>query len=102
VRYAARKDTTHAPMVAALRELGFGVLDLAGVGKGCPDILIGRWGFSALIECKTPKNERKNATDTKQRDFAKEWPGCPVIRAYAVEDVLFNFNLLLKRHGWVR
>lgn len=101
--YARRRDTTHSPMVGQLKELGFSVLDLAAVGKGCPDFQIGRYGFSLLVEAKTPKNERENSTTgKKQKDFAKEWQGCPVIRAHKIEDVLFNFNLLLKRHGWAR
>lgn len=99
--YARRRDTTHSPMVEALRQLGFSVLDLAAVGKGCPDFQVGKYGFSLMVEAKTPKNERENSsTGKKQRDFAKAWQGCPVIRAHTIEDVLFNFNLLMKRNHW--
>lgn len=88
-------------MVSQLKELGFSVLDLARVGGGCPDFQVGKYGFSLLVEAKTPKNERNNsATGKKQQDFAKDWKGCPVIRAHSIDDVLFNFNLLLKRSSW--
>lgn len=100
--YARRRDTTHSPIVSQLRELGYSVLDLAGVGSGCPDLHVGRYGISMLVECKTPKNERNTPTAVAQATFAKAWQGCPVIRAYTLEDVLFNFNLIRKKHGWTK
>ena len=51
-RLAARIDTNHVAVVAALRKAGATVQSLAGVGKGVPDLLVGiRWK-TALLEVK--------------------------------------------------
>jgi VRR-NUC domain len=39
VRYAKRRDTNHAEIVAALRKTGFEVIDFASAGHDIPDLL---------------------------------------------------------------
>lgn len=98
-----RRDNTHKPMVSELRKLGFSVLDLGDLGSGTPDFQVGRYGLTLMVEAKTPKNVRENSETAKgQKSFAETWQGCPVIRAFTTEDVLFNFGLLQKRHGWTK
>lgn len=102
MRYARRKDTTHKDIADGLREIGFSVADTSALGNDFPDLVIGRFGVDAKVECKSPKG-KKTAEDRLsegQRDFKDEWRGAPVIVAYTLEDVLFKFNLLMKRNHW--
>lgn len=99
--YARKRDLAHRQIVEELRQAGFSVFDLGSVGRGLPDLLIGRNGIDAKVELKTPKG-RKTAAERlgeAQKDFAGEWKGSPVIAAYTASDVIFNFSLLCKRTG---
>ena len=71
-RRASRVDANHASVVAAARKLGFLVLDLSGVGRGCPDLLLHhrRRGLWALVEVKAPKGK----VNALQADFGALWP----------------------------
>jgi hypothetical protein len=40
MRRAAKRDANHAEVVDALRASGCGVVDLAAVGAGVPDLLV--------------------------------------------------------------
>jgi hypothetical protein len=90
-RYARRRDTTHAPMVADLRTVGADVLDLAMLGNDAPDLLVCQRGLCVLVEVKSRKRIGKYKGDGRsdgQIDFAKNWRGCQVIRAETAEEVL--------------
>lgn len=107
--YARRKDNSHREIAAGLEAAGFSVADTSRLGDDFPDLVIGKYGVDAKVECKTRRatteRSRKTAADLLsdgQRTFKDEWKGSPVIVAYSLEDVLFNFNLLLKRKGWVK
>lgn len=52
MRTRARIDGNHADIVKALRGIGASVQSLAQVGKGCPDIVVGRRGVNLLLEIK--------------------------------------------------
>jgi Holliday junction resolvase len=54
MRRAARKDANHNLIADHLRKLGWSVLDLSRLGGGCPDMVVGRSGYCALVECKQP------------------------------------------------
>jgi hypothetical protein len=72
VRRAARVDSTHAPIVDALRAIGCRVLSLATIGDGAPDLLVSFRGGRVLLllECKS-----KGGTLTAaQKKFHGEWP----------------------------
>ena len=49
---AAKIDRNQPEIVAALRKAGASVQSLAGVGVGCPDLLVGFQGKTALLELK--------------------------------------------------
>lgn len=49
---AAKIDRNQPEIVAALRKAGASVQSLAGVGVGCPDLLVGFANRTALIEIK--------------------------------------------------
>lgn len=74
-----RRDANHADIVDALERVGCSVLDLAAVGGGCPDLLVGIGGRSFLVEVKNSarKGGKNNNADTltKQREFREAWKG---------------------------
>lgn len=72
MRRAARVDSNHAAIVAALRAAGCSVQSLASVGGGVPDLLVGRAGRNYLLEVKDggqPESRRRLTThEAKWRD----------------------------------
>lgn len=103
--YARKVDSAQSEIVGQLRELGFYVRDLSGVGKGFPDLCIAKNGFMALVELKTARSRaqlaRKTASErlrAAQIEFQSEWKGPPIIVAYDLNTVLFDWNLLTKRY----
>jgi len=83
-----RVDKNQAEIVTALRKLGFSVLHLHEVGRGCPDILVGKNGVNLLVEIKS--TQKASFTEAEIR-FASEWDGS-VIAAYRVQDILNWFE----------
>lgn len=79
MRRAAKRDANHAEIVLALRKVGCGVIDLAAVGGGIPDLLVGAptWPHKLhLLEVKDgekPPSARKLTPD--QQRFHAEWKG---------------------------
>lgn len=79
MRRAAKVDANHAEIVRTLRSAGCGVLSLAAVGNGCPDLLVHGpfypWKHF-LLEVKDgskPPSARKLTPD--QEKFHAEWKG---------------------------
>lgn len=54
MRIIARTDSNQAEIVKKLHEAGASVTDLHQLGGGCPDLVIGYHGVTALIEVKQP------------------------------------------------
>ena len=50
--YAKKVDENHALIVKTLRELGCSVFDCSRVGKGFPDLVVGKNNHTALVEVK--------------------------------------------------
>jgi len=76
MRRAAKIDANQHEIVEMFRRLGYSVLLLHTVGRGCPDILIGKHGRSYLIEIKDgskPPSARKLTEDEKK--FHDLWRG---------------------------
>ena len=80
MRHKASLDANHTEIVARLRQIGATVVDLAKVGKGCPDILVGFRGNTYLMEIKT-KTGYVRAT---QEQFFRSWSGghIAVVRSF--------------------
>ena len=79
MRRAHNLDANHAEVVAAFRALGCSVLSLAGVGNGCPDLLVGVAGRNHLVEVKDGgKPKSKRALTPLEQEFAQRWRGCVV------------------------
>lgn len=85
MRRAAKKDDNHNEIADALRQCGCSVLDLSGVGGGCPDMLVGRHNENILIEVKRPKAKGQQAgkLTEPQEKFLAAWKG----QAYVVDSV---------------
>jgi hypothetical protein len=91
------RDLNHHEIVAALRRAGVAVSDLAGVGGGCPDLLVSHAGRALLVEVKAPGATRKagvlRATvRARQVAWAEKHPGC-VITATTAGEVLAALGL---------
>lgn len=68
---AKKVDTNHGEVVKALRKIGGRVLDLSGVGKGCPDLLVAYRGRNILMEVKY----EKGPLTKDQVEFIATWGG---------------------------
>jgi hypothetical protein len=84
MRKAAKIDANQKQIVAALRQAGCSVQSLATVGKGCPDLVVGRDGKNFLIEVKDGAKvpSAKKLTEDEKR-WHQNWSGQVAI----VEDV---------------
>jgi hypothetical protein len=96
VRYLrAKRDATHAPIVAGLLAHGRSVLELHAVGGGAPDALVGNHGWDYLLEFKIPGHEKTRRSPThmrtreKQQKFRDSWRGHPVAVVTSLEEALF-------------
>lgn len=47
-----RSDKNQEEIVRAIRELGFSAQPIHIVGHGCPDVILGCYGFNLLLEIK--------------------------------------------------
>jgi hypothetical protein len=71
-----RIDGNHSEIVKALRAVGATVQSLAGVGRGCPDLLVGFGGRSYLAEVKNPAmppSRRRLTVD--ELEWHQSWRG---------------------------
>ncbi len=88
-RFARRVDDNHAAIVSALRAVGCAVQSLAAVGKGCPDLVVGRRGQTFLLEVKDgskPPSARKLTPD--EEEWHRVWCGVPVATVKSVVEAL--------------
>ena len=81
MRRAAKLDANHGGIVEALLSVeGVSVHSLAGVGCGCPDLLVGARGLTYLVEVKDGEKRPSHRTLTPdQRKWIREWTGSPVV-----------------------
>lgn len=77
MRIAARTDDNHQEIVKAFRKFGCSVLDLAGVGHGCPDILVSNSKQKTILceikDGRKPPSARGLTKD--QEKFHMQWQG---------------------------
>ena len=81
MRRAAKVDANHGEIVEALLSVsGVTVHSLAGVGCGCPDLLVGAEGKTFLVEVKDGEKRPSHRTLTPdQRTWIGKWTGSPVV-----------------------
>lgn len=89
MRLKGRTDSNQKEIVMALRQVGASVVSLAGVGSGCPDLLVAtsRSG-NLLFEVKdgSKKQSARRLTEDEQ-NFHALWRG-PIYIVESVEDAL--------------
>ena len=85
MRRAARTDANQSEIVAYARALGASVVDLSGVGRGVPDLLIGVPGANDLWEIKDGKQPTRAQKLTRAEfEFHERYRGpCCIVRSLA-------------------
>jgi hypothetical protein len=74
-----KKDKNHHRVTNVLHRLGCTVTDLAEVGRGVPDVLVGVNGENVLVEIKNPLTQYgRRGLNKRQQGFAQRWRGGPV------------------------
>jgi hypothetical protein len=86
-------DHNQAAIVKALRQVGYHVTDLSGVGQGCPDLLCAKPGSVFLAEVKN--KEGRNRFTPAQVDYFASTP-CPIYVIRSVNDVINLINGQIK------
>ena len=84
MRRSASLDANHTEIVQKLRAIGATVVDLAKVGHGCPDLLVGWRGRTYLMEVKTIKGYIRATQDT----FFAQWHGGSISVVRSFDDAL--------------
>lgn len=94
-RPAARgkADRNQPEIVEALERAGASVVDLTDLGKGVPDLLVGREGHTVLMEVKGEKAKLRPS----QEAFLREWRGAPVTVVRSVDEALCAVGIYAKR-----
>jgi len=83
-----RVDDNQTDIVKTFRSIGFSVLILSDVGKGCPDILVGFRGVNYLVEIKDgAKSPSKQRLTSHEDEFHQSWRG-QVIIIRSINEVL--------------
>lgn len=95
MRRAAKADDNQPQIVKAFRQLGFSVAHTHTIGKGFPDIVVGRNGINTLVEIKDGKKVKSQKQLTPdEKEFHETWRG-KIIVIESVEDVIdFSKNHL--------
>ena len=89
MRRRGRVDANQREIVAALRQIGASVQSLADIGKGCPDLLVGRAGRTFLLEVKDgSKVKSARALTPDEEAWIEGWRGAPVYVVESVEQAL--------------
>ena len=76
-------DHNHAEIVAYLRrDPNVTVFSLAKIGQGKPDICVGAYGHTLLVEIKGPKGQLNDL----QKAYHRHWQGRPITIIRSVEE----------------
>jgi Holliday junction resolvase len=87
--YASRVDNNHKEIVIALKEAGASIIDMAKLGGGLPDLIVGYKGQTFLVEIKNLKTQYGRAGLNKnQKKWLQEWTGGPFSMVTDVESAL--------------
>lgn len=88
---AKKVDTTHGAIRDHLRAIGWSVFDTSAVGRGFPDLVCARRGFTALVEAKTPGR----GLNSGQQLFSRGWDGV-TIKATSPQEAELQLDLAEK------
>lgn len=82
--YRKRVDANQSEIVEALRKAGCSVFVASTVGKGFPDLIVGKSGRTVLMEIKT----KKGTLTEDQVHFYEHWKGSAIIIVRTIEEAL--------------
>jgi len=88
--FPKKVDNNQLEIVKVFKSLGATVLNLSGVGKGCPDLLIGYKGISVLVEIKS----KTGKFTEPQLKFMEQWRGGAVNRIDSIDGAIRLIKLL--------
>lgn len=94
-----KRDGNHGEIVDALRKAGASVLDLAAVGGGAPDLLVGYRGVNYLIEIKDP-SQKGAGLQQNQIDWIDAWRGAKPAVAWDVREALAIVGVIVRKGRW--
>ena len=101
MRLRARTDSNHQEIVQALRRVGCSVCDISRMGKGIPDLIVGRQetGRNYLLEIKDGENSQSRQKLTPdERKWHDLWRG----QVSVVSSVKEAYEAVgIKIEGWV-
>jgi len=90
VRRAAKVDENQRNIVAALRAIGCSVAVTSAVGSGFPDLVVGDWGKTYLMEVKRgDKPPSRRVLTQDQIDFHASWHGQICVICTVAEAISF-------------
>lgn len=85
-RYARHTDANHRPIVNALRAMGCTVEPIQG-STGTPDLLVGIFGLTELVEVKPPVGEtRRRELRESQAEWHARWKGRKPVVVRTLDD----------------
>lgn len=91
----AKRDGNHAEIAACYRDAGATFQDLAAVGGGVPDGVVGFRGVTDLVEIKDPAGEDK--IYPVQLTWHRSWRGSVVRVVRTRDDVLDHLRAMVAR-----
>lgn len=85
-----RRDEAQPGIVAGLRALGYGVLDVSPLGAAVPcDLVVVRGGLVWLLEVKTPKRAREHKSRLERQAAQRAaWRWCPCGMVTTLDEAL--------------
>ena len=81
-------DANQPAMVRELRAAGYSVAHIHTVGKGCPDLLVGKRNRTMVVEVKNGPKDKLTDDEIEWRD---RWTGSYVV-AWQAEQVMQAFE----------
>jgi len=97
VRLRARIDANQPEIVKGLRDTGHSVAITSAVGKGFPDIIVGRNGITLPMEIKDgslPPSKQKLTKDEQQ--WHDEWKGSAAV-VHNLDEAIEAMNKMVRR-----
>lgn len=89
-RFARKLDRNHVSLKKYAEDLGLTCETIQG-RKGCPDLLVGAWKVTRVVEVKPEKAKGIRRSETvpraAQEDWHKRWRGSPVVVWRTTADV---------------
>lgn len=91
MRYAARADRNQKQIMYELRALGYSVRTTHRIGQGFPDLAVGKFSRTVLVELKMPGEP----LTADEHEFFDTWTGAAIV-ATTAEQVHEQFMKLME------